>query len=158
MKEELSYRIRADVTSQRGRIFHYLNSLGRQEKNAKIYEALEKYYLPEALEYEGWRDREDKTVKITECAETLKAKAKTMYQMIGKKDEEDYEDETSISIKQTDNTPPTKDDEDDEDDEDEDDKGTKKTRRFDMDDPNVWIPDRDRKKDTGALQELLDSI
>ena len=164
--ELFNYRTQANKRSYKGRVFRYLNRLNKQERREKIYEALEKYYLPEAVEYEGWREGENRSGKIVECAEALKIKAKSMYKMIEEEsDEDEDEDEEDRKIKSKKKRKKSNkreeeeiDDEDDEDDEEENDKGTKKMKGFDMNDPNVWIPERDGKEDTGALQELLDSI
>lgn len=87
-KTNLAYRSQASVTSQQGRVFKYLNSFTSQEKRAKIHEALKERYLIEALDQEGWRDREDRRNQAIICAEALKAKARAIYKMIDEENDD----------------------------------------------------------------------
>ena len=77
------YRSQASSTSQKGKIWEYLNKLDSEDRNSKVYKAIEHHYLVEALESEGIREREDLKKIGYRCAEELKAQARAIERSLG---------------------------------------------------------------------------
>ena len=81
--EFFRFRTQVSKTSQRGRLFKYLNGFDKIEKQFRVMKAIENYYLVEALESEGIREREDIKKIGYRCVAELKAQVETIERSLG---------------------------------------------------------------------------
>jgi hypothetical protein len=82
----ISYKERASETSQAGRLYKYLVSLSQEDKRLNINHALRAFYLPQALQQEGVRDRENLEDIARECRSKLLAQAQLISELMGLED------------------------------------------------------------------------